>query len=230
MDQSLILLICGIAATALALVFCLFGYRLARFLLPICSVLAIEGLVYAFLYDIMALDPLGTWLFYGGCGVALYILFFFLKRPAGFFAGLLGSALLLLFVVTALDGLMNPDLSAMPYVIPACFALCLLTAVLAVAYKRVGVIVSTALFGGSAAAFLGLFIYFFGVDVADFTAYGNILVPLDQYLSTNTYLVGGAALGLSILGLLVQLFWTGKTQVLSGEDEGKSFHLRRHAD
>ena len=229
MDQSLILLICGIAATALALVFGIFGYRLARFLLPLCSVLVIEGLIYALLYDIMALDALGTWLFYGGCAAALYIIFFFLKRPAGFFAGLLGSALLLLFIIAALDTLMEPDLSAMPYVIPACFALCLVTAALAVVYKRVGVIVTTAMFGGCAAAFLGLYIYFNGVDIADFTAFGNLIVPLDRFLSANTYMVAGAGLGLSVLGILAQLFWTGRSQVLSGDEEDRNFRLRRHA-
>ena len=220
MDLSLILLISGIAAAVLALAFCFFGYRLGRFLLPLCGLVVLEGALYVFLYDLLVLDTLGTWLFFGGSSLAFYIILLFLKRIAGLFAGLLGSALLLFFVVTALD------IGSLPYVYPACLTLCVVTAALAVAYKKAGVIVGTSLFGGSLCAFLVLYIVFFGVNAVDFS-YGNILVPLRQYLSANAFLVAGAALVLSVLGIVAQLLWTGHHQVLGDEVEDGSFHMHR---
>jgi hypothetical protein len=221
MDLSLILLISGIAVAVLALVFCAFGYRLGRFLLPLCGLVVLEGALYLFLYDLLALDRLGTWLFFGGSSLAFYIILFFLKRLAGLFAGLLGSAMLLFFIVTALD------LGSLPYVYPACLTLCVVAAVLAVAYQKAGVIVGTSLFGGSLCAYLVIYIAFFGVDPADFSV-GNILVPLWQSLSANAYLVAGAALVLSVLGIVAQLLWTGRDQVLgNGAEEDHSFRIRR---
>lgn len=224
MDLSLILLISGIAATLLALVFCFFGYRLGRFLMPLCGLIVLEGGLYVFLYDLLALDTLGTWLFFAGSSLAFYIILFFLKRVAGLFAGLLGSALLLLFVVTALN------IGSLPYVAPACMALCVVTGALAVAYKKAGVIVATSLFGGSLAAYLALYIYIYGVDAADFTVYDNVFVPLTQFLAENAYLVGGAALILSVAGIVVQILLTSHRQLLSHDvEEDKSFrvHSRR---
>lgn len=225
MDLSLILLISGIAVAVLALVFCIFGYRLGRFLLPLCGLVVLEGALYVFLYDLLALDTLGTWLFFGGSSLAFYIILLFLKRIAGLFAGLLGSALILFFIVSALG------LGSLPYVYPACFALCVVTGVLAVAYTKAGVIVGTSLFGGSLVAYLGLYIVLFGVDAADFS-YGNILLPLWQFLSANAYLVAGVAIVFSVLGIVAQLLWTGHHQVLDHDvEEDRSFRVRaRHME
>ncbi|MDD5016643.1 MAG: DUF4203 domain-containing protein [Eubacteriales bacterium] len=216
MDLSLILMIGGIAAAVVALVFCFFGYRFSRLLLPICGVLLFEGGQYILIYDMLELNELSTWFFFCGSCVAIYILLFFFKRIAGFFTGLMGSALFLLYAVYALD------LHGIVYVYPACFTICVVVGLLTVVYKRVGVIVSTSLFGACVAVYIGLYLQFEGIH--SLTMYDNVLLPLEQYLSANAYLIAGVSLGLAAIGILVQLFVTARRQVLSGghdEDKGR---------
>lgn len=97
----MILLAIGIAALVISLLHCFFGYRLARFLLPVCGVLLIEGALYIFVYKSLMLDTMGTWLFFAGTGLSSYFVLFFFQRIAAFFTGLTGAALFLVFVVYA---------------------------------------------------------------------------------------------------------------------------------
>ena len=208
MDLSWAILICGAATLVLALIFMFFGYKLARFVLPLCGVLIGLILLGTFALDALRLNTMETWLFMGGAGISLYILLFFFKRVAGFFAGLLGGALLLLYVIYAFG------LHAMPYLVPAYLTLCVVSGVLAVVYHKMGVIVFTSVFGACAAAFAGLYLYFEGVSPEAFS--GGILTALGEFLAEYTFLIAGTALIATVAGILVQSLITSQHQVLTG--------------
>jgi len=85
MDLALIMLIGAGIAVALAFIFCFFGYRWARFLLPICGLLVLEGIIYIFVYGLFSFNEIGTWLFFGGSSIAIYIILFFLLAVKNLF-------------------------------------------------------------------------------------------------------------------------------------------------
>jgi len=216
MDLSWVILICGAATLILALVFMFFGYKLARFLLPLCGVLVVLAVLWAVVLPALRMDALATWLFFGGAGVSVYILLFFFKRIAGFFVGLLGAALLLTFIVYALN------LSALPFLTPICLTLCVVSGLLAVVYRKAGVITFTAMMGACVAIFTGLYLFIEGVDPGAFEA--GILPQLASFLSAQKYFIAGGALVLMVVGILVQVAVTSKAQVLPGgeqEERGK---------
>ena len=214
------ILIGGSVVIAIGLVFCFFGYKLARFLLPLCGTLVLESIVYLYIYSLFQMNTLGTWLFFGGTSVVIFILLFFFNRISGFFTGLLGSAMFLIFIVYAFQ------LQSVPYVYPAGMTISVVAGLLTVVYQRVGVIISTSLLGACTAAFFGLYIYVEHINAADFIMYRNVLVPLQQYLSANAVLVLGASAVLAVLSVVIQVFATGKTQVLSKNKDDKGFRPR----
>ena len=108
--------------------------------------------------------------------------------------------------------------------------LTVLSALLTAVYKRVGVIVATAVLGGCAAALFGLYIYMQGVDAAPFAA--NLIAPVESFLASRALLILGVGGGLSAAGLLVQLSVTGKRQVLGdslGSESGLRTRKKDHA-
>ncbi len=219
MYPSLPLLIVGGAVLLLALLTAFFGYKLARFLLPFSGLALLLGIIYIYLYSILTLDTISTWLFFGGAGIALYLVLFFVKRLAAFFTGLVGSALFVTFAIyaTGLGG-------SFELLTPAAMTLCVMAGLLAAVYTRAGVIAATSMLGGCAAAFSGLYLYLQGADMSVF-AEGNVIAALGTFLSENTFQVAGVALGLTLVGLLVQFGATGKTQVLS--DDNPVFRHKR---
>jgi len=214
----MMLLIGCCAGILLSLLTGFFGYKLGRFLLPLSGLALLEGLIYIYIYDLLTLDTLSTWLFFGGTSIAVYLILFFVKRLAGFFTGLAGSALLLVYLVYALN------LHSFSLLAPVVLTLCVLAALLTAAYKRVGVIISTSILGGCAAAYIGLYIYIQGVDIAAFAS-GGLLFTLESFLNTHTLIILGVGLGLALVGLLVQFAVTGKKQVL-GDSLGGGSGLR----
>ena len=176
-------------------------------LLPLCGLMVIEGLLYLYVYPLFSLNALGTWLFFGGSSIAIYVLLFFINRVAGFFTGLLGSALLLLYVIYAFS------LHEFAYLYPAYFTLCLVGALMAVVYPRGGTILFTSMFGASTAAFAGLCFGLAGINAEDFAMYGNALVPLEKFLSANATLILGVSLVLMVIGIIVQALATSHAQV-----------------
>lgn len=221
MNLSIIMLAAGCAALALGLLHAFFGYKLARFLLPVCGLALFCGALYIFVYGRLSLDATGTWLFFGGTCLAGYIALFFLRRVAAFFTGLLGSALLLVMLTYAFA------LQSFPPLYPLCLTLCVLGGLLAAVYKKAGVVIFSALFGGCAAAFAGLYMFIEGVDTAGFVLLGNILAPFEVFLTVNAALITGTALALAVLGLVLQFKLTARVQLL--EDRlggGTSFRLR----
>ena len=212
MNPSIPLLIGGSVGLLLALLTGFFGYKLARFLLPLSGLAVLEGLIYIYLYDLLTLDGIGTWLFFGGTAIAVYLVLFFVKQLAGFFAGLLGSALLLIFAVYA------AGLHSFELLYPVVLTLSVMAGLLTAVYKKVGVVISTSVLGGCAAAYLGLYIYLQGTDISAFQK-GNLFVPLESFLSDNVLLITGVALGLTLVSLLVQFGVTAKKQVLSDDKE-----------
>jgi hypothetical protein len=208
--MSVVLLICGAILIILGLTFCFFGYRFARLLFPVCGLIAIEGLLYIYIYGLFNLDALGTWLFFGGSSVAVYILLFFVRRIAGCFTGLLGSAIFLWFTVNALS------LQNLSFLYPACMALCLVSAMLAVTYERVGVVVFTSLFGACAAVFAGLYLYMQGVGTGFIDASGGVFAAFQRFLSINPLLITGVSAVVAAAGILIQFKITATRTVLPG--------------
>jgi len=224
MDPSLMVLIVCSAGILLSLLTAFFGYRLGRFLLPLSGLLLLEGLIYVYIYGMLTLDTLSTWLFFGGTAVAVYLILFFIRRLAGFFTGAAAAALLLACLVYALN------LHSFSLLMPIVMTLTVLSALLAAVYKRVGVIVATSVLGGCAAALFGLYIYLMGVDAAPFAA--NLIAPVENFLASRALLILGVGGGLSAAGLLVQLSVTGKRQVLGdslGSESGLRTRKKDHA-
>lgn len=214
MDLPVILFTCGSAAIVLGLVFCFFGYKLGRLLFPLCGLIVIEGLLYIYVYDMLRLDAFETWLFFGGSSVAVYVLLFFFKRIAGFFTGLLGSAVFLLFAVNALG------LQKVEYLYPVCLTLCFVSALLTVSYQKAAVVVFTSLFGASVTAFTGLFLYMRGLDPVYLA--GGIYPAFLRFLSENAVIIAGISAGFSVSGILVQFAATSSSCVLPGKQSGGS--------
>lgn len=223
MDLSMILLLCGAGSILLALLYCFFGYRLARFILPICGILFLEGVNYLFIYPLLKLDLLGIWLLFGGTAVIIYILLYFLERFAGFFVGLLGAGLLLIDVIYAFS------LHTMPYLYPAYFTLCVLAGLLTFVYNRMGAVIAASLFGGCVAAFAGVYLLTMGIGGAVFEAQSNVLIPFVQFLQSHGLLVMGVALVLTAAGGIVQIMWTARTK-LFGNPAKHGTNTNAHAD
>ena len=219
--MSFVLLICGAVLIILGLICCFFGYRFARLLFPFCGLIVIEGLLYIYVYGLFSLDALGTWLFFGGSSVAVYILLFFVRRISGFFTGLVGSALFLWFAVNAF-GLQNLQL-----LYPACMAICLVSGALTVTYQRSAVVVFTSLFGACAAVFAGLYLYIQGLGLGFIEASGGLFAALQRFLSINALLITGVSVGFAIAGILVQFAATATKTVLPGSVDESGVRRRR---
>jgi hypothetical protein len=213
MDLSVVILISAGAAIILGLVFCFFGYKLGRLLFPVCGLLVIESLIYIYVYKQMQFDIVGTWMLFGGSGVAVYIILFFIKRIAGFFTGLLGSALFALYVVSALG------LQDFEYIVPAVLCFCIVSGLLTAVYQKYAVIVFTALFGACVAAFAGIYIYIQGVDASALSAAGLFAV-LGSFLTANAIFIAGASAGVCVSGILIQSALTSSSCVLAGRADG----------
>jgi hypothetical protein len=214
MNPSMMVLIVCCAGILLSLLTAFFGYRLGRFLLPLSGLLLLEGLIYIFVYDMLTLDTLSTWLFFGGTAIAVYLILFFVKRLAGFFTGAAAAAVLLAYLVYALN------LHSFGLLAPVVMTLTVLSGLLAAVYKRTGVIVASSVLGGCAAAFFGLYIYMQGVDATAFA--GGLTAPVQSFLSAHALLILGVGAALSLTGLLVQMLVTGKHQVLGDSLGGSS--------
>lgn len=220
MDLSLMILIDGSIIIVVGLLFCFFGFKLSRLLFPLPAMMLIESLVYVFLYGSMSLDTLGTWLFFGGLSVALYIALFFIPRIAGFFTGLSGSALLLFFIVNA-AGINSADL-----IYAVCLTVSVLSGLLTVVYNKYAAIVFSSVFGACIAVFAGMYIFLNGVGTAGIESSENILAFLLGFLKSNALLLAGASAALSIAGILIQKLLTSHSKVLPGRPEAY-FSARR---
>jgi hypothetical protein len=221
MNPSMMLLIGCCVGILLSLLTGFFGYKLARFLMPLSGLALVEGLIYIYVYDMLTLDSLSTWLFFGGTSIAIYLILFFVRRLAGFFTGLAGSALLLTYLVYALN------LHSFSLLAPVVMTLAILAGLLTAAYRRAGVVISTSILGGCSAAYLGLYIYLQGVDITSF-ANGSILTPLEGFLNAHTLVILGVGLGLSLLSLLVQFGVTAKKQVLGDTIGGSGLRTKKN--
>lgn len=208
MDLSVVILISGGAAVILGLLFTFFGYKLGRLLMPLCGLIVIEGLIYIFAFKQMQFDTMGAWLLFGGSGVAVYVILFFIKRVSGFFAGFAGGALFTLYVVCAF-GLQKVD-----YVVPAAFTVCIVSGLLAAVYQKYAVIVFTSLLGACVAAFAGIYIYVQGADTSGVSA--GLFEALGSFLSANSVFVAGASAGIAVSGILIQSSLTSSSCVLAG--------------
>ncbi len=217
MDLSLILFIGGGVVVALGLVFCFFGYKLARILFPLGGLIVLEGVLYIYVYNLLKLDGPGTWLFFGGSAVASYMIMFFIRRIAGFFTGFLGSMLMLLYIINAFS------LQDLPYVYPVCLTLCVISGLLTVVYERVAVIIFTSLMGACIAAFAGIYIYIYGIGTLVVSE--DVFRTLSSFFSDNAYLITGISAGATLFGIFIQFSVTSSTRVLSGDIDVRSFRV-----
>ncbi len=215
MNLSAVVMICGSVAVVLGLLHCFFGYKLARFLLPVSGVAVAEGLLYIIVFDNLMLDSVSTWLFFVGSAITVYLILFFLKRIAGFFLGVVAGGMLCVLLVYALG------LHSMPLLYPVCLTLSVMAGLFTLVYERNMVVISTTVAGSCGAAYCGLFLFINGVDPAGFVIYNNLLVPFEVFLRCNALLIVGVAAVLMALGLFAQFFWTAGHQLLSTSASAK---------
>jgi hypothetical protein len=195
-----------IIIAVVGLVFCVFGYKYARFLLPVCGMVVVESLIYLLIGGYLRDSELSSALFYGGTAVASFIILFFLLRVPAFFTGAAGAAVMLYFVISAFG------LSGVPYAFPVYIALVVIFGLIGFAYKRVGVIIATSLLGASLTSGFGLFVALApGADYANGKA---ILAGLSSVIANNGYMFLGVFAVIMIVGLLIQLKVTGTSQIL----------------
>jgi hypothetical protein len=198
-----------IGFAVLALIYCVFGYKYARFLLPVCGVLILEVAMYLFVSDTLVGDELFTAIFYGGIAIVMYVVLFFVLRLSGFLTGMLGAALFLVYVVFTFN------LDLMPYVVPVYLTLCLLGGLLGAAYSRTGVIVVSSLLGGSLATGVILFLIFAGgADAGVREPFVNALIGVMRSKAVIFLVVSAAVVA---LGVFVQMKFTGFSQVLNAK-------------
>lgn len=212
MDLSLMILIDSCIGLIIALLFCFFGYKLARPLLPLPGMIVLEVLIYVYIFGTFKTNSIGTWLFFGGVSIILYVILFLIPRIAGFFTGVLGSAMLLLFIISSF-GLQNID-----YLYPACLTICAASGLLTVVYEKNGVIVFTSVFGACAASFIGMHMYLKGVS-EEILQTENVLIYLRDFLSSNAHLITGISIALLVAGMLIQALATSQGKTLSGNPD-----------
>ena len=195
-----------IIIAAMGLVFCAFGYKYARFLLPVCGMIVVESLIYLLIGGNLKSTELTSALFYGGTAVASFIILFFLLRLPAFFAGAAGAAAMLYFVISAFG------LSGLPFAFPVFICLVVIFGLVGFIYKRVGVIIATNLLGASIASSAGLFIAL--APGADYANGKSLISGISSVIAHNGYIFLGVFAVIIIVGLLLQLKITGVNQVL----------------
>lgn len=198
----------GIIAILIALIYCFFGYKLARVVLPICGVAVITGLMYVFLVDFYTTGGLDKWIFVVCCAVALYVILFILKRLASFFVGVCGAALVMLFISVTLN------LSEQPVFYPVAATICLVVGLISFVYRRIGVIIATSLLGGCVAAFITLF-FIFGSS-PEISGFSDLISKMSRFLRMDAAMVTGISIFAAIIGAVVQIFATGGSTILAG--------------
>ncbi|MFA5676509.1 MAG: DUF4203 domain-containing protein [Christensenellales bacterium] len=195
------------AAFLLGMLHVFFGYKLTRLLLPLCGALFAVCALYLFVYETLFLDASGTYIFFIGSGIAVYLLLFFLPRAAAFFTGFFGGAFFMIFAVYAFN------LHGTEMFYTAAITVCVLSGLLAAVYKRAGVIVVSALFGGCISSYAGVYLYTEGANASGFE---GIFVSSGHFLSENIFLIGGATLVITLLGIAVQFARTADKRLLEG--------------
>lgn len=198
----------GIIAIIIAVIYCFFGYRLARIVLPLCGTAVIGGLMYVFLIDFYTTGGLDKWIFVVCSAVALYVILFILKRVAGFMVGVCGAAMAMLFIAVAFN------LNAQSYFYPVAATICLVVGLISFVYRRVGVIIATSLLGGFMATLMTLFLIFGGS--LDISGFSDLISKMYEYLADNAAMVTGVAFFVAIVGVVVQFFATGGSTILAG--------------
>jgi hypothetical protein len=215
MSSSAVILICGCVLVILGLLHSFFGYKLARFLLPVSGTVLAEGLLYLLVYENLKLDSVSTWLFFVGSSIAIYLVLFFFKRIAGFFLGMAAGGMVSVLLVYVLG------MQTMPLVYPVCLTISVMVGLFTLVYERNMVVASTTVGGACVAAYSGLFLLLNGVDPTGLVIYNNLLVPLEVFLRCNTTLIGGVVLVLIAAGMSAQFFWTAGHQILSTSPSAK---------
>lgn len=203
MELSLFAQISLIVLSAVGLMFCIFGYKYAKFLMPLCGMLVVESAIYFLISGYFKHLEFTAALFYGGTAVAAYIILFFAMRLNGFFTGVLGSAMLCYFIVKVVGQ------ASIPFVIPIAITAALITGLVGFVYKRVGVIIATSLFGAGLCVSLVSFLVFASGYAAGQSFLGTVNRIAENY---SLYLLG-AYVVLAAIGLVLQLKLTGKDQV-----------------
>ncbi len=188
------------------LFFCTFGYKFARFLMPLCGMIVIESALYMSVGEFISDTDLSGVLFYGGTAVASYIVLFFVLRLSGFFTGMLGAGLLSYFVINALG------LSGFSLVFPVFATISVVAGIVGFVYNRVGVIIASALFGAGIASGFGTLLIL--APGADYASGQGITAGFSSVVGNNAYVFLAVFVVLLLIGLLLQFTFTGQSQIL----------------
>lgn len=209
----MVMIICGTALVAAALIFCFFGYKLAHLILPLCGLVVLAGLGYLFLFDFFAQGGFDKWVIII-CGiVAVYLMLYLFKRVASFIVGTMGSALVLIFLAIAFN------LGEIKYIVPIIVTIALVVGLLSFVYKRGGVIMATSLLGGGAASLVSMSLIF--GRIREFNGLEDLVSSVAKFLTANAVLVSVVSIGFVIFGVLVQAYATGKNPILPRRNSGK---------
>jgi len=194
-----------IIIAVIGLLFCLFGYKYARFLTPLCGMIVVETALYLLMGEYLKHTEFTGALFYGVTAVASYVVLFFIMRLNGFFTGLLGSAALCFLVITA------TGIAGVRFVVPAAVTLSVLAALFGAVYKRAGVIAATTLFGAGASG--GIILFLILARNAGYAAGLNAFSAVSSIIARNSMFFLAAYACLVMIGLLLQFIVTGRNQV-----------------
>ena len=188
------------------IVFFIVGYKFARFLLPVCGMIVIEVLLYLLVGGYLKSSELISALFYGGTAVASYVLLFFLLRVPAFFTGAVGAGFLS-YVVLVAFGLIEKSFAFTVFV-----TVMIVIGLVSFAYKRVGVIIATSLFGAGLAGATGAFLVL--APNAGYARELGLIAAMDSVVRHNGYVFFAVIAILTLLGLVLQLRATGYSQFL----------------
>ena len=206
-------LVLEIALIVIAVLYCFLGYRLARILLPICGAVLLFGLYYVLFPQSLGLDDTELLILSASSAVVLYIILFFVKRIAAFIVGLCAAALASL-IALSLFGIRSIEIIS-----PIVLALCLMSALLSAVYIRNAVIITTSLFGGSVAAVFGVML------LTNFEVKAGVLGLASSAagsIAANPLITAVAALGFTVIAILVQFLAFSSKTVLPSKRERES--------
>lgn len=215
------ILLSEIVVLIVALIYTLFGYRLARILLPICGSALGLGLLIAIVPEHVAFVRTDQIIVTVSCIVSLYILLFMFKRAAALVLGLVAAA----FVCIAAAEVFN--LAAYAISFPVMLTVCIISSFMCFVYRRIGVIVTTSLIGGAFVSLIGMILINGGIDATGIYEFAN---QAADFFSANPVIITACALAFAAAGTFFQIYISGNKTVLPSWGERKVQHVENVSD
>ncbi len=203
--DSIYYIAAAFAALIIGLLHIVFGYKLARILMPLSGALIAVALLDIFALDLLGLQGGAMYVFLIAGGVLIYAALFLIPRASAFFASLTGSAIFIVYIVYAFE------LFNLAILYPAALTICVLAAIAAAVYKRIGVIVVSALLGGCIFAPVACLLYLEGFP--GLAALQNVLGSIAK----NAYTICIVAFVCALLGTIIQYIKTANGQLIENK-------------